>query len=166
MTRRLFLYRHAKSDWSNASCPDRERPLNERGQRDARRMAAVLAPRLAEVEAVACSPSRRTRLTLDPLLEQLPGLPVHFVEALYEAPPDRLDAWFRTAAPPAAQLLIVGHEYGLSQWARRLCPAFAAEKIPTAGCLALEFEAGGWADAGEASLLWFLVPKALAPEAG
>ena len=161
MTRWLVLYRHAKSDWSNRACPDRERPLNERGQADRLRMAEALAPRLAELQAVACSPSLRTRLTLAPLIDRLPDVPVAYADALYEAPPSVLDAWLRTDAPAVERLLVVGHEYGLSQWARQLCPTLDADKIPTAGCLALELHGPTWADAREARVLWFLSPKTL-----
>ena len=33
--KQLLLIRHAKSDWGNASLSDFDRPLNERGKRDA-----------------------------------------------------------------------------------------------------------------------------------
>ena len=41
--RLLILMRHAKSDWSDSSLSDHDRPLNSRGQRDAPRMANWLA---------------------------------------------------------------------------------------------------------------------------
>jgi phosphohistidine phosphatase len=40
----LFLIRHAKSDWNDASLSDFDRPLNERGKRD----APVMAHRLLD----------------------------------------------------------------------------------------------------------------------
>ncbi|MEI9909506.1 MAG: histidine phosphatase family protein [Bacteroidota bacterium] len=38
----LILIRHAKSDWSTASLSDFDRPLNERGRKDAPEMAKRL----------------------------------------------------------------------------------------------------------------------------
>ena len=31
----LFLVRHAKSSWDDTALPDKDRPLNDRGKRDA-----------------------------------------------------------------------------------------------------------------------------------
>ena len=38
----LILVRHAKSDWGNPSLRDFDRPLNERGKKDAPEMAGRL----------------------------------------------------------------------------------------------------------------------------
>ena len=43
--RTLYLLRHAKSSWGDASLSDIERPLNARGERDAPRMGAALGDR-------------------------------------------------------------------------------------------------------------------------
>ena len=45
MRTRLIIMRHAKSNWSNASLDDLDRPLNERGRRDAPRIAQELRNR-------------------------------------------------------------------------------------------------------------------------
>jgi phosphohistidine phosphatase len=41
----LFLIRHAKSSWDDTSLPDKDRPLDDRGKRDAPRMGKRLAER-------------------------------------------------------------------------------------------------------------------------
>jgi phosphohistidine phosphatase len=41
----LFLVRHAKSSWDDTALPDKDRPLNDRGKRDAPKMGARLAKR-------------------------------------------------------------------------------------------------------------------------
>ena len=38
----LYLVRHAKSSWSDTSLPDFDRPLNDRGKKDAPEMARRL----------------------------------------------------------------------------------------------------------------------------
>ena len=57
---RLFLLRHAKSDWSVAGQPDFERPLNARGVAAARLMGDYMARHDLVPDGVICSPSRRT----------------------------------------------------------------------------------------------------------
>ena len=39
----LFLIRHAKSSWDDPELPDKDRPLGDRGRRDARKMGKRLA---------------------------------------------------------------------------------------------------------------------------
>ena len=43
MKRTLFLVRHAKSSWDSLDLPDTERPLADRGKRDAPMMGKRLA---------------------------------------------------------------------------------------------------------------------------
>jgi hypothetical protein len=43
MQRRLMLMRHAKSSWKSQVPTDHERPLNERGRRDAARVGKRLS---------------------------------------------------------------------------------------------------------------------------
>jgi len=38
----LLLMRHAKSSWKNDKLPDKERPLNRRGEKDALKMSELL----------------------------------------------------------------------------------------------------------------------------
>ncbi len=71
---KLFLVRHADAgDRSDFAGPDRERPLNERGQRQAEGLAQAL--RDAGVTRLLASPFVRCVQTLEPLAAEL-GLEV------------------------------------------------------------------------------------------
>lgn len=135
--------------------------MGPRGQRDAPFMAGLLAPLLQDVSYVACSPSLRTRKTLEPLLPLLQQPEVEYPEALYEAHAEDLQDWLRRRSTDARPLLIVGHEGGLSELARRLCPAFTANKLPTAGCLGLALPLNDWRElhGACAELLFWEYPK-------
>ena len=61
----FYLVRHAHADWSL----DEMRPLSERGQTDALRVAILLAP--YPVSAITSSPSRRAIETVSPLATRL-----------------------------------------------------------------------------------------------
>jgi phosphohistidine phosphatase len=61
----LLLMRHAKSDWSQASQADKDRPLNARGRAAAPRMAEWLAINHEMPSLILCSTSTRTRETLE-----------------------------------------------------------------------------------------------------
>jgi phosphohistidine phosphatase len=57
--KRLFLIRHAKSSWADPALPDKDRPLGDRGRRDARKMGTRLAKRDVKPDLILSSPARR-----------------------------------------------------------------------------------------------------------
>src|SRR5436190_6546323 len=59
----LVLVRHAKSDWADPSLDDFDRPLNERGKRDAPAMAHRLLDKKIKIDAFIASPAKRARKT-------------------------------------------------------------------------------------------------------
>src|SRR4051812_4998059 len=61
--KKLLLLRHAKSDWGDASLPDLERPLNERGRGAATLMGTFMRGQNLRPDLLISSPSRRTRET-------------------------------------------------------------------------------------------------------
>ena len=83
----LILIRHAKSSWKNPGIPDRARPLNKRGKRDAPAMGERLAERGIEVDRVISSPATRALATAEVITEEI-GFPWDEIivdERLYHA---------------------------------------------------------------------------------
>ena len=61
----LILLRHAKSDWTTDAPTDYERPLNERGQRNAARMADWIATDYSSCEGEGtCGLTQSTRAVM------------------------------------------------------------------------------------------------------
>lgn len=132
----LVLVRHAKSDWGTAGLPDHERPLNERGRRDAPLMAAALAATGFRPERLLSSTALRARTTaasfaaaLEVRLETLPEL--------YGASAREL--WDAAAATGAQNLLIVAHDPGLSELASEL----AGREVMMTTCAVATFPIAG-----------------------
>jgi 2,3-bisphosphoglycerate-dependent phosphoglycerate mutase len=73
----FYLVRHAHAVWT----PGENRPLSERGLRDALGVAEVL--RAYPITAIYASPARRAQQTIAPLAGRL-GLPVHVAPELAE----------------------------------------------------------------------------------
>lgn len=128
MTRTLILLRHGKSDYP-LGVPDHDRPLNERG----RRQAAIAGDWIRDdgytVDAVLCSTATRTRMTLDRT-----GIvaPTEFIEDIYGCTPEELFEVIRIHAPAEAQtLLVVGHFPGMPETALTLDPNGAIDRFPT-----------------------------------
>ena len=58
--KKLFLMRHAKSDWNDRNLSDFDRPLNDRGIRNAPEMGKRLLDKWGVPEKIYCSSARRT----------------------------------------------------------------------------------------------------------
>ena len=59
----LLLVRHAKSDWNDPTLNDFDRPLNDRGKRDAPVMAHRLIDKKIKIDAFITSPAKRAKKT-------------------------------------------------------------------------------------------------------
>lgn len=82
----LYLLRHSKSSWEDSGLVDFERPLNKRGYKEAREMAAYIKEKGYYPQVILCSPAKRTRETLEPLLEALDyQKQVVFLDSIYES---------------------------------------------------------------------------------
>ena len=57
--KKLLLIRHAKSSWDSASIKDFDRPLNERGMRDAEAMSQRLRKKITNIDVFISSPALR-----------------------------------------------------------------------------------------------------------
>ena len=57
--KKIFLIRHAKSSWGEHGLKDIERPLNERGRRDAPMMAKFASKKWEPPGLVMISPAQR-----------------------------------------------------------------------------------------------------------
>ena len=57
----LYLVRHAKSSWDDPGMPDRDRPLEERGERDAAKMGERWSRRHVKPQLILSSPAVRAR---------------------------------------------------------------------------------------------------------
>ena len=81
-TKKLFLMRHAKSDWADSSLSDMERPLNARGRASAPLMARWIQSHRSIPDVVLCSTAIRTRQTLGLLIENWSSGPpeIHFLD--------------------------------------------------------------------------------------
>src|SRR5882757_1049188 len=85
----LLIIRHAKSSWNDAAMSDFDRPLNERGKRDAPAMARRLLKAGIGIDRFVASPAKRARQTAE-LFIHASGQKekqIRFVPELYHAAP-------------------------------------------------------------------------------
>ena len=67
----LYIIRHAKSSWENPTMSDLDRPLNERGKRDAPRMGKRLKEKAIHPTVLISSPAKRAFGTAKRIAEVL-----------------------------------------------------------------------------------------------
>src|SRR4029077_17024359 len=67
----VILLRHGKSSWSDPTLADLDRPLAPRGERAVRKMAKYIRRNKIRPGLVLCSPSLRTRHTLEAIESSL-----------------------------------------------------------------------------------------------
>lgn len=113
----LVLVRHAKSDWGDPGLDDHDRPLNDRGRRDAPRMAQRLADTGFRPDLLLSSTALRARTTAQAFSGAL-GAEVALDPGLYGASADAILA--AAAATRAASVLVVAHDPGMTVLAGRL----------------------------------------------
>lgn len=159
--KRLTLIRHAKSDWSDASLNDFERPLNNRGKKAAPQMGARLARRGDPPELIISSPARRARKTAVLIARELDmdKATIVFQEEIFEARSKTLVKLLRSCKK-CASLALVGHNPGLTDLGQWLCPD-APDWLPTCGVLTLDLAIDDWNDVkkGCAVLVDYDYPK-------
>lgn len=137
---RLVLVRHAKSDWGDASLDDHDRPLNDRGLRDAPVMARRLADTGFRPETILSSTALRAATTADIFADVLDA-PVDRRERLYGAPAELL---LGTAAQRgAASVMVVAHDPGMSVLAGRLSGEGIAH-MPTCAVATFAWDEDDW----------------------
>jgi phosphohistidine phosphatase len=148
--KRLLLMRHAKSDWTDAVLEDHDRPLNDRGRRDAPRMGRLLAAEGLVPDLVVCSTAVRARQTLEGLAAGggLGEAAVVHEASLYLASPGTILAVARAAVGDAGgepeRVLLIGHNPGMEELASRLAGRFV--RFPTATVAVCDLATIDWAD--------------------
>jgi phosphohistidine phosphatase len=163
--RRITLLRHAKSDWNSPTRNDYDRPLNARGKHDAPRMGQQLRKRGLHPQLILSSSALRAISTAQIVALELGYDPesVQTDDGLYLATPKKILQILCETGESYANVLLVGHNPGLTDLANRISNANIAN-IPTCGALSVELDASNWdaLDDHAGQLVWFDCPKNIA----
>ena len=160
--RTLYLLRHAKSSWKDASLADFERPLKGRGRDAAEQMGRFLASKKVTVGALISSPSVRTRQTIDIVLRGVQlGVEPQFDQRIYEASLTTLVQILLEIPDDQKAVMLVGHNPGMEELLAFLTRE--ARHMPTCALAKISVEGSSWKEAGRGAgkLEWFVTPKDL-----
>jgi phosphohistidine phosphatase len=168
---RLILLRHAKAA-PLAGGGDQERPLTDRGRRNAQGVGDYLAGHGLFPDLAVVSPAKRTRETLELALETFgEPCPVYAEPRLYLAEEPNLLELLHTTPPFVHLLLAVGHNPGFHDFALSMIAhgaprdrARLEQGFPTSSFAVIDFDAPDWASVqpGSGVLDRFVTPDDLA----
>ncbi|MDQ0830100.1 phosphohistidine phosphatase [Streptomyces achromogenes] len=165
--RRIVLFRHAKADWPQVI--DHERPLAERGRKDAAVAGRKLADTGIPIDLALCSTALRTRETWKLAVQEFPHRPkTVYEERIYEASPGELIALLNETPDDVRALVLIGHNPGIQGLADVLSGQVngdAGERMhsrgfPAAAFAVISFD-GSWKslEPGVATLLDYWAPS-------
>jgi phosphohistidine phosphatase len=141
----LYLVRHAKSSWDKPGLADADRPLNERGKRDAPEMGRRLAARGVDPDALLSSPAKRARSTARRIAEAMdrPKDSVRCDERLYVFSDAPLLEFVRALDEALQRPMLFGHNPAMTDLANRLGDT-TIDNIPTCGVVCLALNVDSW----------------------
>jgi phosphohistidine phosphatase len=161
--KRLVLMRHAKSSWDEPATADHDRPLSARGLRDAPHMGERLAQRGIRPDLVLTSTAERARRTAALVERALDAgtLPTVTEARIYMASPAEILAVMNELDDAYGDVLVIGHNPGMTALVNLLLPHLELDNLPTAGVVAVDCEEPSWRELASArhTLRFYDYPK-------
>jgi phosphohistidine phosphatase len=158
----ILLVRHAKSNWDNFSLTDAERPLNERGKKNAPEMAARLLQKNIPIDSFLSSPAKRALTTAKFFVEVYArdAGEIIVIPELYLANKAAFTQTIINAPESSASIALFSHNSGITDFANSLTDA-RIDHMPTCGVFAVKCPIDSWSSfkAGENEFYFFDYPK-------
>ena len=165
----VLILRHAKSDWSDMSLSDFDRPLAKRGRRDAPRMGHALADFKVVPDQILSSPARRAKQTAE-LVAEACGYrkSIQWHDSFYGGGSQDLVEALKTLPDRTERPMLIGHNPTMEETVASLLVGYDALwhhtfaiRMPTAALVCLDLPVAVWSDLepGEAILRWFMIPR-------
>jgi len=163
--KKLVLLRHAKSSWDVVELSDFERPLNERGKRDAPIMGKHLAKkRQLKLDLIIASPAKRALKTAKIIAKEIGFSEDKILKdsSIYGAGLSEMLSIIAGISNSLDTVMLVGHNPTFTTLAYYLTHD-SVENIPTCGVFCVNFDVEKWQDIKEASgkLDFFDYPKSI-----
>jgi phosphohistidine phosphatase len=149
--RKLYLIRHAKSNWDSPGLRDFERPLDQRGLHDAPLMADFLVKRGVLPDLIVSSPAKRAMTTAQFFVSafDLSSTQLTFNKNIYEAFTTTLLKIISGLPDDANVVLMFGHNPTFTDVANTFTDDFIGN-VPTCGIVEISSEtAKSWTEFSE-----------------
>ncbi|MFN0204384.1 MAG: SixA phosphatase family protein [Bacteroidia bacterium] len=157
----LILCRHAKADYP-ADTLDFDRPLKERGKKDATQLGKLLESQGFMPDLIVSSPANRALTTAKIVAKEI-GYTQEIVEnpKIYSASVGELVDIIQALPKTAETVMIFGHNDTMSETVRFLLQMQSFFEMPTCAMACLENSFSDWQFTRRyaARLRWVLVPR-------
>jgi phosphohistidine phosphatase len=162
MNKQLLLIRHAKSSWADAGMNDFDRPLNDRGKKDAPVMAQRLLKKNISIDAFISSAARRAKNTCSLFMSEFEVEKEKMIvkQELYLAPPDQFYKCIADVDDENETIAVFAHNPGITDFANSLTKV-KVDDMPTCSIFAVSVKAKSWSQFknAEKEFLFFDYPK-------
>lgn len=142
----LLIIRHAKSSWSFGELSDFERPLNERGNSDAPKMAERILKKNLHIELLVTSTAKRAHQTCEHFSKIL-GLNNKDIlkeNSLYHASSEMIHDVIRQLDNKYETVAIFTHNPGVTDFVNGLIADTKIDNMPTCGIFCVESDINEW----------------------
>jgi phosphohistidine phosphatase len=158
----LLLIRHAKSSWTSDVLNDFDRPLNERGKKEAPEMAQRLIKNKVLIDCFVSSPARRAKKTARLFIEEFgkDENEIFYVSELYHAGSQTFIQVISALKDNYETVAIFSHNPGITEFANTLTEV-QIDNMPTCGVFAIKASIDHWKEfeSAEKKLWFFNYPK-------
>lgn len=159
----VVVIRHAKSSWDDPAVSDFDRPLNERGSREAPLMAKALHKRPIAIDAFISSPAKRARKTAVYFAKQY-GHDIDKIvldNSLYLAEPEVFYNLIAAIPNHLSGIALFAHNPGITNFVNSLTDQVRIDDMPTCSVFAVSSNAPTWADfrLSSKNFLFFDAPR-------
>jgi phosphohistidine phosphatase len=160
--KQLIVVRHAKSSWDSALITDFDRPLNDRGRRDAPEMAARLVKRNITINLFVSSPAMRAEKTASIFMNEMMAAPtqLQIANELYLAPKAIFYEVVKKIDDRFQNIALFAHNPGITDFVNSLTEV-RTDNVPTCGIFGVIINAENWTEieTAEKRFLFYDYPK-------
>ncbi|AUP77206.1 SixA phosphatase family protein [Flavivirga eckloniae] len=159
--KKLILVRHAKSSWKH-NVIDHERPLNDRGFKDANLVSNHLKENDLGVDLVLSSDAMRAKTTANIFISNL-GIDTgiaHLNHELYDFSGSNLIAVIKACDNAVNTLMLFGHNHAITAFVNTYGDRYV-DNVPTSGAVFIEFDMDAWKNLDKGKTVKILFPRDL-----
>ncbi|TGV01139.1 SixA phosphatase family protein [Flavivirga rizhaonensis] len=159
--KKLIIVRHAKSSWKH-NVIDHERPLNERGFKDANLVSENLKGSGLKVDLVLSSDAMRAKTTANIFTSNLniDESIVRLNHDLYDFSGSHLIEVIKSCDDSVDALMIFGHNHAITAFVNTYGSS-RIDNVPTSGVVVIEFDIVNWKSLNQGKTIQTLFPRDL-----
>ena len=165
----LYVMRHAKSSWDNLKLTDYDRPLSNKGKKNAKKICEFFVKKQIKFDLVLVSSSKRTKKTLKILQKKLEKpKKIITTKTLYLANENKISLEIKKIKEDFKKVLLINHEPAVTNLVSYLVKnkennlfKLMKYKFPTAAFAKIVFNLDKWSQINDSTGLLknFIRPK-------